>query len=336
MKTNLYWIFLFLFTFINCKQESKHKDYAIAIHGGAGAILRKEMSAEKEKEYMSALNNALDIGEKILKEGGTAMKAVEQVIIFLEDNPLFNAGKGAVFTNKGEHELDASIMDGQTAQAGAVGGVRVIKNPIRLARLVMEKSPHVFLIARGAETFGIVNGLDTVSNDWFDTEFRKKTWIKALEAEAKDSLGKLGMKYVNADSKFGTVGCVALDLKGHLAAGTSSGGMTNKRWGRIGDAPIIGAGTYAEDGVAAVSCTGHGEYFIRNVVAYDLIARMKYGTATLAQASHEIIHEKLKSLGGDGGLIAVDHAGNIELCFNSIGMYRGWAKAGKREVKIFK
>ncbi|MBK9271474.1 MAG: isoaspartyl peptidase/L-asparaginase [Saprospiraceae bacterium] len=331
-----FWIYLlFLVLLPSCKKEIQIHDYSIAIHGGAGTILRAEMSSEKEKEYITALNTALDIGENILKEGGTAMNAVEQVIVYLEDNPLFNAGKGAVFNNKGEHELDASIMDGQTGKAGAVGGVKTIKNPIRLARMVLEKSPHVFLMGRGAESFALGNGMDTVPNEWFDTEFRKQSWNKALEAEAKDSLDALGMKQARSDSKFGTVGCVALDQKGNLAAGTSTGGMTNKKWGRLGDAPIIGAGTYAENEVVAVSCTGHGEYFIRNVVAYDLAARMKYQDKHLAEAVHEIIHLKLKNIGGEGGLIAVDQKGNIEMAFNTEGMYRACTRKGQREVKIF-
>lgn len=328
-------LILILLSYFSCDKKATVPEYAIAIHGGAGTIGKKTMTADKEKAYTSALEEALDLGEKILAEGGSALDAVESTVEFLENNPLFNAGKGAVYTHEGAHELDASIMDGRTLSAGAVGGLRIIKNPVRLARKVMELSPYVFLTGRGAETFGILQGLDTVPNQWFDTDHRRDSWQKALEMERQDSVNAQGAILPDAEIRFGTVGCVALDRHGNLAAATSTGGMTNKRWGRIGDAPVIGAGTYAENGVAAVSCTGDGEYFIRSSVAYDLIARMKYAGQSLSEAGDEIIHRKLPALGGSGGLISVDAQGNIHLPFNSEGMYRAWAKPGKRSVNIF-
>lgn len=290
-------------------------DYAIAIHGGAGVILREDMSAEQEASYRKALEEALSIGEGILASGGTALDAVEQTLIYLEDNPLFNAGRGAVLNAEGRVELDASIMDGSNQMAGAVGGVGVVKNPIRAARLVMEQSPHVFLTGKGAEQFAIEQGLDTVPNDYFITPARQASWEKA--------------------QKHGTVGCVALDRSGNLAAGTSTGGMQNKKFGRLGDAPVIGAGTYADNGACAVSCTGHGEYFIRYAVAHDLAARLAYGRVSLREAARELVMEKLVEKGGAGGLIAVDRNGNIVMPFNTPGMYRGYARPGERVVAIF-
>ncbi len=300
--------------------------FAIAIHGGAGAITKTNMTPELEKKYIEALNTALSIGENILKNGGSSMDAVEKTIIFLEDCPLFNAGKGAVYNDEGIHELDASIMDGKTLKAGAVASLHHIKNPILAARRVMEFSPHVFLAGPGAEKFAVEQGLDTVSNSYFDTPERYDAYKKAKQINSKNPV----------DQKKGTVGCVALDQAGNLAAGTSTGGMTLKKYGRIGDSPIIGAGTYANNNSCAVSCTGHGEYFIRYSVAYDVNARMLYKNQSLSNASQDIINKVLKKAGGEGGLIAVDKHGNISTPFNSEGMYRAWAKPGKREVKIYK
>ncbi len=317
------------------EEKPARKAYAIAIHGGAGAIKRAEISPEKEAAYRAALDSALTIGETILKNGGTALDAVEKTISYLEDCPLFNAGRGAVFTHEGKNELDASIMDGVTQKAGAVGGVTTVRNPIQLARAVMEKSSHVLLTGRGAEEFAVENGFEKVDPKWFFTQERWNTLQKTLsEEKAKGKTGAL--EQTNPDYKYGTVGCVALDQQGNLAAGTSTGGMTNKRWNRLGDAPIIGAGTYAANDACAVSCTGHGEYFIRYSVAHDVWARMIYGGATLAEATDAIIHKKLVEKGGEGGLIAVDKDGNIAQPFNSEGMYRGWTKPGERKVAIFK
>lgn len=309
--------------------------YSIAIHGGAGTISRAKMTSEKEKAYLNALDTALSIGEKILKKGGTALDAVEKTIIYLEDCPLFNAGKGAVFAHNGKNELDASIMDGATQKAGAIGGVTILKNPIRAARAVMEKSEHVFLIGRGAEMFAKSKGIDTVPNSYFFTEDRWQSLQKALEAERK--VGTMEHELVKNDYKFGTVGVVCLDQNGNLAAGTSTGGMTNKRWNRLGDSPVIGAGTYADNASAAVSATGHGEFFIRYTVARNICALMEYKNWSLQKAADEIVMKKLVEKGGEGGIIAVDHAGNIAMPFNSEGMYRAFAKStGERKVLIFK
>ena len=316
----------------NTTSSSERPAYAIAIHGGAGAIIRAAMTPEKEAHYRSALDSALTIGEGILKNGGTALDAVEQTVAFLEDCPLFNAGKGAVFTHEGRNELDASIMDGTTQKAGAVGCVMNVKNPIKLARAVMDRSPHVFLTGRGAEQFAIENHLDTVSPAWFFTQER---W-DALQQVLAQEKNKTGAAWQYPDIKYGTVGCVAMDKNGHLAAGTSTGGMTNKRWNRLGDSPIIGAGTYASDDACAVSCTGYGEYFIRYVVAHDVWALMAYKGLSVGEATDLVINKKLLEKGGDGGLIAVDKAGNIAMPFNSEGMYRGYARPGERKISIYK
>lgn len=322
---------------------SKRPEYALAIHGGAGAIRREEMSPEKESAYTAALDSALTIGETILKNGGTALDAVEQTITWLENCPLFNAGRGAVFTHDGKNELDASIMDGATQKAGAVGSVMTVKNPIQLARAVMEKSPHVMLAGRGAEQFAAENGLEIVDPKWFFTQER---W-DALQKILKEEKGKTGRRSrlrlpdnkffeQHSDEKFGTVGCAALDKNGNLAAGTSTGGMTNKRWNRIGDSPVIGAGTYASNDACAVSCTGHGEFFIRYAVAHDVWALMVYKGLSLAEAADFVVNKKLVEKGGEGGLIAVDKDGNIAMPFNSAGMHRGYANPTERKVMIYK
>ncbi|MCB0589141.1 MAG: isoaspartyl peptidase/L-asparaginase [Phaeodactylibacter sp.] len=305
--------------------------YAIVIHGGAGTILKENMTPEKEEEYTTALNNALDIGEGVLKKGGSSLDAVQKAIIFLENSPLFNAGKGAVFTHEGKNELDASIMDGATRNAGAVGGVTTVKNPILAARAVMEHSRHVLLTGKGAEQFAQEQGLEIVEPQYFFTENRWESLQRAKAAESKET----GFLYADPAHKYGTVGCVALDKKGNIAAGTSTGGMTNKRYNRFGDVPVIGAGTYASNATCGVSCTGHGEYFIRYAVAYDISALMEYKGLNLEDATNYVIHEKLKEAGGSGGLIAIDRMGNVAMPFNSAGMYRGYAKPGERVVRIY-
>lgn len=310
--------------------------YSLAIHGGAGVIRKTDMSAEKDAAYRAALDSALSVGETILQTGGAALDAVTATVAWLEDCPLFNAGRGAVFTHEGRNELDASIMDGSTEMAGAVGGVTIVKNPVKLARAVMEKSPHVLLSGRGAEQFAIENGLDTVPPEWFFTQERWNSLQKELDAEKKNSPQGNKLQAQNPGYKFGTVGCVALDRQGNLAAATSTGGMTNKRWNRLGDSPVIGAGTYASNDACAVSCTGHGEYFIRYAVAHDVFARMVYGGLSLQDAADQIVMKKLVEKGGEGGLIAVDKQGNIAMPFNSEGMFRGYAKPGERQIKIYK
>jgi beta-aspartyl-peptidase (threonine type) len=319
-------LILLLLLFIQCKSVHTTPDkFAIVIHGGAGTILRKNMSPEVELQYKAKLEEAVKAGYTILKNGGSSLDAVEKTINILEDSPLFNAGKGAVFTNQGKNELDASIMDGRTLKAGAIAGVTTVKNPISLARVVMEKSEHVLLAREGAEFFAKENGLEIVNPAYFYTENRYQSLLKAQEKEKadRDHSGSTSFydPYIK-DNKFGTVGCVALDKKGNLAAGTSTGGMTNKKWGRIGDTPIIGAGTYANNTTCGVSATGWGEYFIRNVVAYDISAMMEYKGLSLENAAKEVIQNKLTKLGGDGGIVAMDKNGNITMEFNTAGMYR--------------
>ncbi|TLV02659.1 isoaspartyl peptidase/L-asparaginase [Dyadobacter luticola] len=324
----------------------------LVIHGGAGTITRANMSPEKEKAYRDALNEALQKGYAILKKGGTSVQAVEAAIHVMENSPLFNAGKGAVFTNEGKNEMDAAVMDGKSMKAGAVAGVTVIRNPISAAIAVMEKSEHVMMAGTGAEKFAKEKGLNIVDPSYFYTEARYKALQKAKEDEkveldhnAKEEKDiKKGPKSGAVDDliftegkKFGTVGCVALDQFGNLAAGTSTGGMTNKRYGRIGDAPIIGAGTYANNATCAVSATGHGEYFIRSVVAYDISALMEYKGLSVKDAANEVVMKKLVERGGEGGVIALDKNGNIAMPFNSEGMYRGYIdNTGKSEVLIYK
>ena len=301
-------------------------EFAIAIHGGAGTILKEHMSPEKEAAYKATLEEAIRTGFIILKQGGSSLEAVEKTINILEDSPLFNAGKGAVFTNAGTNELDASIMDGKTLNAGASAGTTIVKNPITLARTIMENSPHVMLSGEGAEIFAKEQGLELVDSSYFYTENRFKSLQRLKEREAEKQVNSI-ISRVNPsinDSKFGTVGCVALDKNGNLAAGTSTGGMTNKRWGRIGDSPIIGAGTYANNNTCAVSSTGWGEFFIRATVAHDISALMEYKGLSLKDAVKEVILKKLPDLGGDGGVIAIDKYGNIVTEFNTAGMYRAY------------
>lgn len=317
----------------------------LVIHGGAGTILKKSMTPAKEKAYMDGLQEALDKGYTILQRGGSALDAVEAAVKVMEDNPLFNAGKGAVFTNDGTNELDASIMNGQTLAAGAVAGVKTIKNPITAARAVMEKSPHVMMIGTGAERFAASQGIAIVDPSYFYTDER---WQGLQRVKKEDSLkteldrgnkkSSSGLlQPENRDSKYGTVGAVALDRQGNLAAATSTGGMTNKRYGRVGDAPIIGAGTYANNATCAISCTGWGEYFIRLVMAKTISDMMEFGKWPLEKAAAEMVMKQLPALKGDGGLIAVDKDGNISLPFCTEGMYRGFVdRNGKKEIRIYK
>lgn len=301
--------------------------YGIAIHGGAGTITRSLLTPEKEKAYRQSLSEALAAGENILRAGGSAMDAVIAAVVSLEDCPLFNAGRGSVFTAEGFHEMDASLMRGDNLDAGAVAGVSGVKNPVLLAKVIMEKSDHVLLAGKGAEAFAREQGLVFETESYFHDEFR---WNQLQEAKRE---GRVQLDHTAPeDRKFGTVGAVARDKNGHLAAATSTGGMTNKKFNRIGDSPVIGAGTYANNTTCAVSCTGHGEFFIRAVVAYDISCLMEYKGLTLQQACQVVVMDKLVKIGGEGGLIAIDHTGQIELPFNSEGMYRGFVKEGEMPV----
>lgn len=307
---------------------------ALVIHGGAGVIERRAMSADAERGIRDALDAALDAGHAVLSGGGTALDAVEASVRVLEESPHFNAGKGAVFNAEARHELDASVMEGHTRRAGAVAAVSTVRSPVRLARRVMEQSPHVMLIGDGAERFADDHAdLERVPNNWFDTPQRREQLERAQANEAQRQAGH--DVPAAREAYFGTVGAVALDSHGHIAAATSTGGMTNKRWGRVGDAPIIGAGTWADER-CGVSATGWGEFFIRNAVAHDICARMAYRGDSLADAAGHVIGEVIPAQGGDGGVIALDAQGNVALPFNTPGMYRGWIGAdGRRGVAIF-
>jgi beta-aspartyl-peptidase (threonine type) len=294
---------------------------AIAIHGGAGTITRDNMTPEAEEAYRQALETALRAGHAVLEAGGTSMDAIVVAIQSMEADPLFNAGVGAVLTEDGFAELDASIMRGEDRAAGAVAGVRTVASPIELARLVMERSPHVMMAGRGAEAFAASQGLKAVDNAIFVTPRRRQALDRALERRQRT--GALPDSFSVGSERMGTVGAVALDRMGNLAAGTSTGGMTAKQYGRVGDAPIIGAGTYADNETCAVSATGHGEYFIRGVVAYDIASMMRYGGLSLSEAANAVVHGRLTDLGGTGGVIAMDAEGNVSMPFNTSGMYRG-------------
>lgn len=334
---NLKFLFPCLFIIIGFTMPAKaQKDkISLVIHGGAGTILKKDMTPEKEKQYEEKLSEALKAGYDILNQGGTSTDAITAVITILEDSPLFNAGKGAVLTAEGKAELDAAIMEGKSGKAGSVAGVTTVKNPILLARAVMEKSPHVMMIGKGAEVFAKEQQLTLVENSYFYTEHRTQQ-LKKIQAEEQQKGGSDKDKSPFVDEKFGTVGAVALDMYGNLAAGTSTGGMTNKKFGRVGDTPIIGAGTYCNQ-EAGVSATGHGEYFIRLNVAYDIVALMMYAKMSAEMAAKTVIHEKLTAAGGTGGVIVLDKNGNITMPFNTEGMYRGYIKAdGKPIVMIYK
>ena len=291
--------------------------YAIAIHGGAGTITKATLTAEKDKAYRDALEQAIMAGHGILQAGGSALDAVELAVVHLENNPLFNAGKGSVFTKEGKHEMDASIMWGKTLEAGAVAGVRNIKNPVKLARAIMQYSDHVMLSGYGAEEFALTHAVEFAPEMYFFDAFRYNQWT-----EIRDSDIFMLDHTEDVEKKFGTVGAVAVDQEGNVAAATSTGGMTNKRYNRIGDTPIIGSGNYANNKTCAISCTGHGEFFMRAVVAYDVSCLMEYKGYTLQEACDEVVMNKLVAFGGEGGLIAVNAAGEVVLSFNSEGMYR--------------
>ena len=313
MKRLIELVFVMVFTFLvgcNTAVNSKQAEWALAIHGGAGTILKESMNPELASEYETKLNEALLAGSSVLKSGGSSLEAVAAAIQVMENSPLFNAGKGAVFTAEGVNELDASIMEGKTLMAGAVAGVKHIKNPILAAKAVMEHSPHVLLVGDGAEIFAFQHGIEPADSSYFFTQDRWDSYLKARHKALND--------------KFGTCGAVALDIYGNLAAGTSTGGMTYKLKGRVGDSPIIGAGTYADNTGCAVSATGHGEYFIRNAVAFQINALMKYKNMPVDEAAREVIFNVLSADAGSGGVIALDKSGNISMPFNTPGMYRGF------------
>ncbi len=347
-------LFLITILIINSAISQTNSDtmenFALVIHGGAGTILKKNMTPEKETAYREKMRESLQAGYDVLKNGGSSEDAVQAAIMIMEDSPLFNAGKGSVYTNKETNEMDAAFMEGKTCKAGAVAGVRTIKNPIVAARMVKDHSEHVMMVGEGAEEFAKKNGANMVDTSYFFDQNRlnqlrelkekekmildhdgDQGWVKPDSSEIEFNVD------LNPDKKFGTVGAVALDKFGNLAAGTSTGGMTNKKFGRVGDAPIIGAGTYANNKTCAVSCTGHGEYFIRNVVAYDVSARMEYKGISLEEAAKEVVNVKLEEQDGRGGLIAMDAKGNITMPFNTPGMYRGYVKKdGTIHVFIYK
>jgi len=321
-KVYLFMLLIAILYGCQCKPKTPVKGkWAIALHGGAGNMDRKNFTEEDIKRYEAGLKEALEIGKLALAEGKSSMDVVEMVVRQMEDNPLFNAGKGSVFTHDGRNELDAAIMDGRDLNAGAVAAVGDIKNPITAARLVMEKSPHVLMVGKGASQYSSENGIEMVDSSYFYTE---KRWVALQRA-----LQKAG--------KNGTVGCVALDKEGNLAAATSTGGMNNKRYGRVGDVPIIGAGTYANNQTCAVSATGHGEYYIRYTVAHDISALIEYKGLSLAEAAREVVNKKLTNERGNGGVISVDKYGNVVLEMNATGMFRGWSNSeGLDGVAIFK
>ncbi len=320
-------IFYTFFLLFSCGQiVSGQLNYAVAIHGGAGVMSKSQMNDQQQQEYKNKLTEAVELGQKMLADGATSTDVVVAVIQVLENSPLFNAGKGAVFTSDGKNELDASIMEGKTLNAGAVAGVQDIKNPIVAAREVMINSEHVFLSGKGASEFARKQGLEMVKNKYFHTKARYES-LKQLQKQERLRTEK---------DNTGTVGCVVLDKYGNLCAGTSTGGMTNKKYGRIGDSPVIGAGTYASNKTCAVSCTGHGEYYIRLGFARDISALMEYKNLTVAEACREEIR-KLTEMGGTGGVIALDSGGNIAMEFNTSGMFRAFANSkGEKEIAIFK
>jgi len=330
-------VFSFFFACTNSidksKLKSKKTKFGIVIHGGAGTMTRGTYSEEQISEYISKLNEALETGYSALQNGSSAVEAVEQTIVVLENSPLFNAGKGAVFTSNGLNELGAAIMDGSNLKAGTVAGVTTVKNPIKLARAIMDKSEHVMMIGKGAEIFAKNNNIELVDPFYFRTEERWNALQKVIQNEKKKNTSSLNK---NIDNTFGTVGCVALDKNGNLAAGTSTGGMQNKKYGRVGDVPIIGAGTYANNNTAALSATGHGEFFIRNVVTHDISALMEYKNISIEKAANEVIMKKLVLQKGRGGVIGIDRQANITMAFNTSGMFRGFKTSdGKSIVKIF-
>lgn len=334
-------------TFSSHSQDSLLQEkIVLVIHGGAGTILKKNMTPEKELAYQQKLTEALQAGYEKIKSGGTSIEAVQSAINVMEDSPLFNAGKGSVYTHEETQEMDASIMDGATKKAGAVAGVSTIKNPINAAIAVMAKSEHILLCGKGAEAFASINGIEMADTSYFKSDMRLQQ-LKRVQEEEKSVLdhdGDQGSVDSSAiefnvefpeDKKFGTVGAVALDKNGNIAAGTSTGGMTNKRYNRVGDSPIIGAGTYANNQTCGVSCTGHGEYFIRNVVAYDMSALMEYKGLSVSEAGETVI-QKQEEFGGKGGLIGLDQTGNVTMSFNTEGMYRGYiTESGNIYIGIY-
>lgn len=313
------------------------QDFSIAIHGGAGTILKSDMTPELEAAHREALGLALSAGYRVLEEGGTSVNAVKAAVVILEDNPLFNAGKGSVFTKKGVNEMDAAIMDGSLLKAGAVSGVRNVRNPVELAEEVMEHSGHVFLSGKGANDFAIKQGVKLEPDEYFFAQYRYDQWREIRDSDLYQLDHKSDpLVGLMQDKKFGTVGAVACDKKGNLAAATSTGGMTNKQYGRIGDSPIIGAGTYANNRTCAISCTGHGEVFMRAVAAYDVSCLMEYKGLSLQEACEEVVNNKLLDMEGVGGLIGVDAKGNISMVFNSVGMYRaGKSSNGFEEIALY-
>lgn len=347
-------VFLLVILFYGCAQKpapvetkqparekkSMKNNFALVLHGGAGTILKENMTPELEKAYLHDLDSALQAGYAVLEKGGSSLDAVVEAIKVMEDSPLFNAGKGSVFTADGKNEMDASIMDGSNLKAGAVAELHTVRNPIVAARCVMDRSEHVFMAGQGAEEFAKNNGCKTEPASYF---FTQKRWDQLQQIKNSENKEHSELDHGSAkrddlkEKKFGTVGVVALDKNGNIAAGTSTGGMTNKKYGRVGDSPIIGAGTYANNKTCGVSCTGHGEYFIRSVVAYDVSAMMEYKGLTLQQAADEVVMKKLKTFGGEGGLVALDAEGNIAMPFNTPGMYRAYRKSdGSKEISIYK
>lgn len=327
MRNHLFLVLISVILSVNISAQSNAKPI-IVIHGGAGTIERSSLSDSLEQVIRDDLQEALQTGYAVLDSGGAAVDAVVATIRFLESSPEFNAGKGAVMTDIGTHELDASIMDGSNLNAGAVAGVKTVKSPISAARAVMLYSPHVMLAEAGAEAFAKSRGLEMVDNSYFTTERIQKKWNATHNTQGSRSPKE-------EVSKFGTVGCVVLDKNGDIAAGTSTGGMMNKKFGRIGDSPIIGAGTYADNTTCGVSCTGHGEYFIRIGVAKEISDQMKFGNKTLREAAEYTINERLGAMDASGGIIAVDHEGNFQLLFNTPGMYRGYKTADNEKVMIY-
>ena len=312
--------------------------FSIAIHGGAGTILREDMTPELEAAYIRGLQESVNAGYAVLEEGGSATNAVKAAIVILEDNLLFNAGRGSVFTKKGLQEMDAAIMDGKDLAAGAVAGIRNVRNPIELAAEVMHNSNHVFLSGKGANDFAIKQGIKLEPDEFFFSQFRYDQW-KAIRDSDNYSLDHThqGLEELMKDKKFGTVGAVACDMDGNIAAATSTGGMTNKKYGRIGDSPLIGCGTYANNYTCAISCTGHGEPFIRAVAAYDVSALMEYKGLTLKDAMDKVVNDKLMKMDGEGGMIGVDAEANVSMIFNSAGMYRGMRNSeGENIIGIYK
>jgi L-asparaginase / beta-aspartyl-peptidase len=312
--------------------------FTLAIHGGAGTILKEDMTPELEQAYLLALQEALHAGYAVLEEGGSAINAIKATIVIMEDNILFNAGRGSVFTKKGVQEMDAAIMDGRTLDAGAVTGIRNIRNPIELATEVMTHSNHVFLSGKGASDFAIKQGVKMEPDEYFFSQFRYDQWkaIRDSDAYSLDHTHQQ-LEELMKDKKFGTVGAVACDRQGNIAAATSTGGMTNKKYGRIGDSPMIGSGTYANNNTCGISCTGHGEMFIRSVAAHDVSCLMEYKGLSLEEAMRVVVDEKLVAIGGEGGMIGVDSKGNAALVFNSLGMYRGVRSSdGTDMVAIYK